>query len=164
MNNLLLYVAKKVSSLCPETRCFALKRALYRLAGVKIGKNVRITSSATIIGASDLSIGDNTWIGHQALIVCSAPIKIGKNCGIAPRVYIGTGTHEIDRETPGILGKGISMPITIEDGCWLCVNSTILYGTTIADHSIIAPGAVVKGDVPSYELWGGCLAKKIKNL
>lgn len=72
----------------PETRCFGFKRWMLRLCGAKIGKNVRICSSAKFLGAGDLEIGDNTWIGHQCLISSSSRIIIGANCDFAPRVYI----------------------------------------------------------------------------
>ena len=39
--------------LLPETSCFALKRALLRLAGAKIGRNVRICSSVHVLGCGN---------------------------------------------------------------------------------------------------------------
>ncbi|MDD5779496.1 MAG: acyltransferase [Bacteroidales bacterium] len=164
MNSLKLQLAGYLAHKLPLTRCFGLKRALYKWAGVNIGKNVRIVSSAKIVGNGTLSIGDNTWIGHDVLIVCSDTIKIGANCDIAPRVYIGNGTHVIDPSSANVAGKGLSLPINIGDGCWLCVNSTILPGAKIGNKSIIAAGAIIKGEVPSFELWGGVPAKKIRLL
>lgn len=83
---------------------------------------------------------------------------------IAPRVYIGTGTHSIDIEGPSIAGEGLSLPITVGEGSWLCANSQVLAGVSIGEHSIIAMGAVVVKDVPNKELWGGVPGRKIKSL
>ena len=99
MNTLLLYIVGGLIHSLPSTKCFSLKCQLYRLTGAKIGKNVRIASSAKIIGNGDLTIGDNTWIGHEVMIACSNKIVIGKDCDIAPRVYIGNGTHIIESQS-----------------------------------------------------------------
>lgn len=148
----------------PETQCFSFKRFLLRFCGAKIGENVRICSSVTILGNKDLVIGDNCWIGHETMIVCSDNVTIGQNVNIAPRCYIGTGTHEITPEGPSVAGKGYSRPIVIGDGVWVCASSVLLAGCQIDSKAIIAAGAVVKGHVQSLELVGGVPAKHIKDL
>lgn len=164
MNTSLLSLSNRIVHLLPATRCFSLKRLLYRLAGVKVGKNVRFVSSISIIGDSSLSIGDNVWIGHETLILVSAPVTIGANVNIAPRCYIGTGTHEIDLYGESIAGKGKSLPIVINDGAWLCAHTIVIAGATVGSHSIVAAGAVVTTTIPSYQMWGGVPARFIKGL
>lgn len=164
MKSSLLFLCSIVFPIFPDTRCFGIKRALLRLAGAKVGKNVRICSSVRIKGTSKLLIGDNTWIGHNCLIVCSSNITIGSNVDIAPMCYIGTGTHEITPRSNKIAGNGYSLPIKIADGCWLCVRSTILPGTQIDKKCIVAAGAVVKGSYKSLSLIGGIPAKVIRTL
>lgn len=159
-----LFVANQLISLLPTTRFFSIKASLLRWAGINVGNNVRICSNVKIYGSGDLTIGDNTWIGHETLIICSGEIRIGANVDIAPRCYLGTGTHEIDLDSTHVAGKGISLPIQIGDGVWLCTHAVILPGVTIGERSIIAAGAVVKGEVPILEMWGGLPAKKIKGL
>lgn len=164
MNSLKLYIAGKLCHQLPETSFFGFKRSLYRWAGVKVGNSARICSSVKIIGVGQLEIGDNTWLGPNTLISASSTIKIGANCDIAPRVFIGNGTHVIDTSSTNVAGVGKSLPVEIGDGCWLCVNCTILPGAKIGNKCIIAAGAIVKGEVPSLELWGGVPAKKIRSL
>lgn len=159
-----LFLANFLISYLPTTRFFLLKRELLRWAGVKAGKNIRICSNVRIYGNGELSIGDNTWIGHETLIICSEKIQIGANVDIAPRCYIGTGTHKIDIQSPNVAGAGLSIPITIGDGAWLCTHCTILPGAIIGNKSIVAAGAVVKGKIPPLEMWGGIPAKKLKEL
>lgn len=163
MKPTLLYLFSFIICILPDTRCFGLKRILYRLAGAQIAKNVRICSSAKIIGNGNLSIGENTWIGHQVLIISTSIIQIGSNVDIAPRVYIGTGTHEIDIQTPGIAGKGLSKDILIDEGCWLCAGSYILPGSIIGKKSIVGAGAVVNGTFESFSLIAGFPAKIVKS-
>ena len=106
MNNLLLYLVAHISHILPDTRCFGIKRLLYHMCGVKVGKNVRICSSAKIIGNAPLIIGENVWIGHDTMIIASARVTIESHVNIAPRVYIGTGTHEIDTLGVSVAGGG----------------------------------------------------------
>lgn len=138
---------------------------MLKLAGAKIGRNVKISSSLKVYGAGTLEVGDNTWIGYQTLIVASSSVVIGANCDIAPRVYIGTGTHLIDVNSDHIAAKDISMDVCIGNGCWLCTNSVILPGVKIGKKSVVAAGAVVtKTFNDNNILIAGVPAEKKKNL
>lgn len=163
MNSFKLYLVRKFTSLIPETRAFGLKRILYRWAGADIGDGVRINSSTRISGIGNLTIGPNTWIGPGTHIACSYEINIGANCDIAPCVYIGDGTHEITPNRERIAGIETTRKVTIGDGCWLGVNSTILPGLTIGKKCVIAAGAVVTKDFGDMKLLGGVPAKIIKD-
>ena len=83
---------------------------------------------------------------------------------IAPRAFIGTGTHEIDMYTAGIAGKGVSKDIVIADGCWLGAGSIILPGVNVGYKSVIAAGAVVTKNIDSYTMVGGIPARIIRTL
>ncbi|MDM7853283.1 acyltransferase [Pseudochrobactrum kiredjianiae] len=151
--------------LLPSTRFFFLKRKLLTLAGARIGANVRCASSVRTFVGGSLSIGANTWVGHEVLFVGGeASITIGADCDIAPRVSFITGTHEVEASGPKAAGRSYSLPITIGSGCWICAGATLLGGTVIGDHSIIAAGAVVRGEFAPYSIIGGVPAKVIRNL
>ncbi len=143
MKGLFRYLMTLIMPLLPETKCFGFKRWLLRQTGAKVGNNVRICSSALFIGSGQLEIGDNTWIGHRCIISSSSNIIIGANCDLAPNVYIGNGTHKITPNQSRIADIEISKDITIGDGCWLCVNSTVLPGVSIASRCVVAAGSVV---------------------
>ena len=155
MNTIKLYIYHLISMFLPETKAFGFKRTLLRWSGAKIGKNVRICSSATFIGSGKLEIGDNTWIGHESMIVCSKNVKIGANCDLAPRVYVGDGSHKIDLMGTHIAGDGFSLPIVIGDGCWLCTSTVILPGSTIGARSVLAAGAIAMGNYSDNVLLAG---------
>ena len=162
MNTFLLHIIKLINVFIPDTRFFRFRKVMYNLAGAKLGNNVRICSSARLLGNGSLVIGDNTWIGPEVLIVSSSSIKIGANVDIAPRVYIGTGTHKIDYEGLHSAGEGISLDININDGVWIGTNVIILPGVEIGMKAIIAAGAVVKSNVVARTIVGGVPAKFIK--
>ena len=164
MKSFLLFLVQLTFKIIPDTKGFSYKRWALRLAGANIGRNVRICSSVRVMGNSTLSIGDNTWIGHGAWIICSAPVSIGSNVNIAPLCYIGTGTHSIDTLGDSVAGQGVSKPIVIGNGAWVCVRSTILPGVTIGEMAILASGSIARTDVMDRTLFGGVPAKMIKIL
>lgn len=152
MNTFKLYLYHLVTLVLPESRCFGLKNALLRWAGAKIGANVRIYSSAKILGTGALEIGDDVHIGAGARISPVAPssITLGSHIDIGPEVMIITGTHEIDPSGEHIGGKGKSASVTIGSGSWLGARATILSGVTLPSKTLVAAGSVVTKsfDVP----------------
>ena len=149
MKSTRLYLFNLVMRLLPETRCFGFKASILRWCGASVGKNVRICSSAIIMGNGALDIGDDVWIGEGCLIRTTekAGICIGSYCDLAPRVTLVTGTHEIDAHGEHVAGKGLGKPISIGDGSWLCTGSIVLPGVSIKAKTIVAAGAVVTKDV-----------------
>lgn len=126
--------------------------------------------SCDIKGLENISIGDGTSIPQGSTFYCTrAELKIGKKVIFGPKPTIITGDHRID-----IIGKYIidvtdteklpeqDAPVTIEDGCWIGANVTILKGVTIGRGCVVAAGAVVNKDVPPYCIAGGVPAKPIK--
>lgn len=164
MQTALLHFAKLIFFVLPETRLFGFKARILQLAGARVGKNVRICSSASILGGGDLVVGDDTWIGHQVLICTSSRVTIGRSVDIGPRVYIGTGTHEVDTHGAHTAGAGVNKDVVIADGVWLGVGSTVLPGVTIGEKSVIAAGAVVIEDVPPRVVAGGIPARVLRQL
>lgn len=166
MNSVILYIYRLITYVLPETRFFSLKRFLLRKAGLVIGENVRICSSALFLGTGKIYIGDNTWIGHNVIIASASPseICIGDNVDIAPNVYIGNGSHEIDPLGSHSAGKGISGNIIINDGVWICVNSTILANVEIGHKAVVGACTLVNKNIEAYTVVGGNPCKEIKKI
>ena len=159
------YLVNLLMKLIPSTRCFGLKRILLTWAGATIGLDVKCASESAFLTQGKLKIGDFTWLGHGALFIGGdAEISIGANCDIAPRVCFVSGSHEISYDGPRVAGKGFSLPICIEDGCWIGAGSIILGGAHVGKNSIVAAGALVKGKFPERCVIGGVPAKILKNL
>lgn len=164
MNTIRLNIVNYIFPFLPETKCFSLKTKLLRWSGAHIGKKVRICSSVKIYGSGEIIIGDDVWIGHQCLLVTTSKISIGSHIDIAPKVYIGTGTHKIDKEGLHSAGDYQNIDVIIKDGVWLCTGCTILPGVIIGTKSIVAAGAVVNKNVDPFSIVGGVPAKTIKKI
>lgn len=52
----------------------------------------------------------------------------------------------------------------MEKNVWIGANVVVLKGVKIGDGAVIAAGAVVNHDIPSYQVWGGIPAHYIRDL
>jgi acetyltransferase-like isoleucine patch superfamily enzyme len=128
-NFLLIYTARYMPSL-------RLKNFLYRLTGMKVGKDVAVGLAAVfdIFFPELIEIGDNCIIGYGATVLAheflhkewrTGMVKIGRN------VLIGA-------------------------------NSTVLAGVSIGDNSRISACSLVNSDVPANSFYAGVPARKVK--
>lgn len=130
-----------------------------------MGSNVRIVSSAKVVGDMELIVGDNVYIGHEALIfgTLGSTITIGSNTIIGSRVIVVTGSHEFTPEGPCIEGPGICADVTICSGAAISTGSILLPGKTVNRMAHVAAGSVVTHDVPEYTRVAGVPARVIKS-
>jgi acetyltransferase-like isoleucine patch superfamily enzyme len=99
-----------------------------------------------IYNSDDMSSMQSHGCYFQAI---NAKIIIGKGTKIAPNVGIITTNHNFeDLEKPGI-GKNI----IIGDRCWIGMNSVILPGVQLGNHTIVGAGSVVTKSFPD----GNCI-------
>ena len=100
-----------------------------------------------------VKIGVNTHIFSNIALSEPYLISIGNNCTISTNVSFIT--H--DASVGVIMGRenfsDLCGKIVIGNNCFIGNNSIILYGTTIADNTIIAAGSVVTKSV----LKPGCI-------
>ena len=160
------------------------------IKGVELGENV-VLAPTVVINASTrgtrIAIGDNSEIYDHVVIRCvggNGDIIMGESCYINPGcvLYSGNGitlgdyvllapgvklmptNHAFESRALPIRKQGF-MPskggIVCEDDVWIGANSTLLDGAYLEKGAIVAAGSVVKGRVPSYEIWGGVPAKRI---
>ena len=157
------FLVHRILRLLPSTRLYRIKVALYRWAGIDIAATARVVSSVSIIGPGEVSIGLDTFIGHECMLVSAgAGIYIGANVDIGPRVFIGTGTHEVDMSGLHSAGKGTSVAIVVEDGVWIGAGSLVLPGVVIGFKAVIAAGSVVTRDVPPFVVAAGVPCRVVK--
>lgn len=115
--------------------------------GMKVGNNVGLESHGFYgSGKGFLEIGDDTIFGNY--------------------VSIHPESHNYEAQSLpirllGVISKG---GVKIGRGCWIGAKATILDGTTIGNHCVVAAGAVVKGSFPDNVVIGGVPAKIIKHI
>ena len=125
--------------------------------------HIELTGSMKLIGQG-MIIGNNVGLGSHGHYGSGAGLlEIGDYTIFGNYVSIHPENHNysdlsIPIKLQGVNGKGIK----IGNDCWIGAKVTILDGTVIGDHSIVAAGAVVTGKFPPYSIIGGVPAKIIK--
>lgn len=135
-----------------------IRNFLYRrLLKMKISSNTYIYGGAEIRDPWNIKIGEFTSIGHYAILDGRRGLTIGKNVNLSTGVWIWTLQHDLQSPDFSVEGG----PVVIEDYAWLSCRSIILPGVTIGEGAVVAAGAVVRKDVPSFAIVGGVPAKII---
>lgn len=129
----------------------ALKCAVLRLFGAKIGKGVYIKPGIKVKFPWYLTVGDFCWLGEDLWIDNLSPVTIGSNVCISQAAYFCTGNH--DWTTPNM--KLFRKPITVEDGSWVGARAILCPGVVIGAGSVIAAGSVVTKSISECEVWAG---------
>ena len=148
------YVLNNIISIIP---CWSLRKIIYRLYGIKIGKGTRIDMRLFVMRGESLSIGFNSHINRNTMLDARGGLVIGNHVSISHNVVIMSGGHNVNSST----FEGEHLPIKIEDYVWIGVNAVVLKGVTIGKGAIVAAGAVVTKDVPSGCVAAGVPAKVI---
>lgn len=113
---------------------------------------------------SKIIIGNNVHIGSYNRFASMNEIVIEDDVLFAAFVHITDHSHEFKNislpvHEQSVFTKG---PVRIGKGSWLGYRCNILSGVTIGQHVVVAAGAVVTKDVPSFSVVAGCPAKVIK--
>ncbi len=91
----------------------------------------------------------------------SAKIVIGKGTYIAQNVGIITANHDPQNPDDHLPGKDV----TLGKQCWIGMNSMILPGVVLGDHTVVGAGSVVTKSFPEgHVIIGGNPAKIIRHL
>jgi len=85
---------------------------------------------------SSLNVFHSQGVYFQAI---NAKIRIGKKCFIAQNCGLITTNHDFSNLEKHLEGKDI----VIGDNCWIGMNSVILPGVTLGNHTIVGAGSVV---------------------
>lgn len=134
-----------------------LRRAFYRMAGMKIGAGSSIHMRLTLYNPAGISIGQDTIIGEKCTMDGRANLTIGNHVDIASEVMIYNSEHNINDP----LFAAITAPVTIEDYVFIGPRAIILPGVTIRTGAVVGAGAVVTKDVAANMVVGGVPAKII---
>jgi acetyltransferase-like isoleucine patch superfamily enzyme len=105
----------------------------------------------------NLKVGDFSFVG-RATIQLLGCVRIGNSVVINDDVTILTGTHDVNDEHFQLQTK----PVVIGNYAWICTGALVLPGVTIGDGAVVAAGAVVSRDVPSYQVVAGNPAKVVR--
>lgn len=137
----------------------ALRTALLRLFGAKIGEGVVIRSRVNVWMPWRLEVGDHVWIGEEVFILNLAPVHIDSNVCISQRAFLCTGNHDYKSPTFDLITK----PIRVEHGSWVGACAFVGPGVTMAEGSVASAGAMVTKNVERWTIVAGNPAVFVKH-
>lgn len=136
---------------------WSIRKMFFKLAGVSIGKGSTIHMGCRFFEPSGLTVGQDTIIGDGAFLDGRADLVIGDHVDMASEVMIYNSEHDVN--DPAF--KAIEEPVKISDYVFIGPRAIILPGVKIGKGAVVAAGAVVTKDIPSYKIVGGIPAEII---
>jgi acetyltransferase-like isoleucine patch superfamily enzyme len=109
-------------------------------ARLEIGERVFINQGATIVARHSIEVGDDTQIGDFAAVYDS-------------------NYHRVDPYHPVQ-----SAAVVIGANVWLGRGVVVLPGSHVGDHTVVAAGSIVRGDLPPRVLAAGNPAQVVREL
>jgi len=111
-----------------------------------------------------IGIGHRVRIGSRCHL-WAGPLKgrilIGDDVLFGPEVMITAASYRHDLGSPVTEQPMAEADVVIGNDVWLATRAIILPGTTIGDGSIVAAGAVVKGQFPPMSIIAGSPARVV---
>ena len=151
---------------CSLVACDGRLPVLYSKGRISIGErfSVRGRTVPCELGAAlpdaHLEIGDRVFINQGASVVAHCQIEIGDDTKIGDFAAIyDTNHHSLDPAHPAK-----SAPVIIGSNVWLGRGVLVLPGSKIGDHTVVAAGSIVRGDLPSHVLAAGDPAQVVRQL
>ena len=129
----------------------ALRVALLRLFGARVGRRVVIRHGVTVKYPWHLAIGNDTWVGERVWIDCLTTVRIGSDVCLSQGAYLCTGNHNWSDPAFGLMIG----PIQLNDGSWAGAMSLLTPGAVLGNGAVAAAGSVISGTVPDFEIYGG---------
>ncbi|MDR3377096.1 MAG: WcaF family extracellular polysaccharide biosynthesis acetyltransferase [Verrucomicrobiae bacterium] len=155
--SLWLLVSFLLFRLCPVSFS-ALKCAVLRAFGAKVGRNVTIKPQVKITFPWKLGLGDHVWLGEESWLLNLAPVQIGSHVCISQRAVLCTGSHDYKKSTFNL----ITRPITLEDGAWLGAGCWVGPGVTVERNAVLSLGSVASQNLVANGIYRGNPAVWVK--
>ncbi|WP_179374544.1 acyltransferase [Winogradskyella wichelsiae] len=121
-----------------------------------------VHKSSRVVGEQNILVGIGTFPGFQRNIYIQGTgnLRFGDYTIIGQNSGILSGNHDLYDYR-----KLTARDTTIGSYCWIGMNSTVLGGVVLGDHTIVSAGSVVTKSFPDgYCIIGGVPAKIIKTL
>jgi|SRR5581483_1785620 putative colanic acid biosynthesis acetyltransferase WcaF len=152
-----LCISLMLFRLCPFSFS-ALKRAVLRAFGARIGRGVVIKPQVKITFPWKLEIGDHVWLGEECWLLNLDRITIGNNVCISQRAFLCTGNHNYKSRTFDLAVK----PIVIMDGGWIGAGAWVGPGVVVHSHAVLTAGSIATQDLNHHSIHRGNPAIFIK--
>ncbi len=133
--------------------------------GITIGNGVFVGRN-TIVSCKngDIEIDDRANIGFNCEIFSGGRVRLGKNTLVAAYTYLVGGDHLHDRTDAPVLDQvRVAQGIDVDDNVWLGAHVVVADGARIGHDAIVGAGAVVRGEIPPFQIAAGVPAQIVRD-
>jgi acetyltransferase-like isoleucine patch superfamily enzyme len=142
----------------------ALKAALLKMNGAKVGKRCVFYPGVWIMTGKNLEVGEEVDFALDVLVTTGGGVRIGDRTLIGYRTQILSSNHRVPPLPARIFDAGHEgKPVTIGNDVWIGANCLILPGVAIGDGCVIGAGSVVTKSIEANSIAVGNPARVIRN-
>lgn len=138
--------------------CYGWRRAILRLFGAQIGRNVRIHPSVRIWAPWHLIVGAESSIARGADCYNVDLITIGEHATVSQEALLCTASHDVSDPHMRLT----TAPITVASQAWVCARALVLPGVSIGEGAVVGAQSLVIHDVSPWMVVAGNPARNIK--
>ncbi len=136
----------------------ALRVAILRLCGARIGARCHLEPGIKILMPWNLEFGDDVAIGREVEFLNFTHVRIDSMTVVSQHSYLCTGTHDYTHPYFPLR----YLPIEIGSECWIAAGAFVGPGVVIGDGAVIGARAVVTKDMPAWMVCAGNPCQPIK--
>lgn len=130
----------------------------------KIWMNVQVREGAEIgedcVISKDVYVDQGVRIGNRCKV--QNAVSVYKGVTIGDDVFVGPNVSFTNDRVPRAFNAEWTVtPTTLENGCSIGANSTIICGVTVGAFAMVAAGSVVTRDVAPHTLVMGVPARPV---
>jgi acetyltransferase-like isoleucine patch superfamily enzyme len=138
--------------------------------GVWLGDRAKLGAGTVVSTTSHVSrrgvglrLGRDSSCGEWCFFGASGGITIGDEVIMGQLVTFHAQEHNVDEIDVPIRRQGVSETgIVIGDGTWIGAKATFLDGARVGANTVVAAGAVVKGEHPPGAVLAGVPARVVR--
>lgn len=103
----------------------------------------------------NVHLAEDVMVSENCSFIDDCPIKIGAHTWIGPRVTIlSSMAHANMQERKGTQSRYLGRQVTIEEDCYVSAGCILYPGVRVGRGAYVAPGEVVRADIPAYSFQG----------
>lgn len=135
-----------------------LRRLLYKISGIKLGKHCRIGYGTVIVHPHGIQLGDGCIINEYCHLDGRGGLVIGDHASVSVYSKLISASHDLQADDFAYQEHRI----VIEDHVFIGAGAIILEGSFLRTGCVIAAGAVAKGEFEEKIIYAGNPIHKIK--